>query len=78
MSESFKVQAEARVDEGKGASRRLRRLEGKTPAIVYGGQKPPKSISLLSVKIWKKCWRAKRFIPRLSISNWRAKQSRDS
>ncbi len=47
MSESFKVQAEARVDEGKGASRRLRRLEGKTPAIVYGGQKPPKSISVI-------------------------------
>ena len=28
----FIVVAEARADEGKGASRRLRRLEGKMPA----------------------------------------------
>ena len=47
MSESFTIEAEARVDEGKGASRRLRRLEGKTPAIVYGGSKPARSISLI-------------------------------
>lgn len=47
MSESFEIQAEVRVDEGKGASRRLRRLEGKTPAIVYGGNKEARSISLI-------------------------------
>ena len=47
MSESFEIQAEVRVDEGKGASRRLRRLEGKTPAVIYGGQKPARSISLI-------------------------------
>ena len=47
MSESFVIEADVRVDEGKGASRRLRRLEGKTPAIIYGGNKPATSISLV-------------------------------
>ncbi len=47
MSESFEVQAEVRVDEGKGASRRLRRLEGKVPGVVYGGQAAARSISLI-------------------------------
>lgn len=47
MSESFEIQAELRTDEGKGASRRLRRLEGKTPAVIYGGQQPARSISLI-------------------------------
>ena len=46
MSEEFKLNAEARDDLGKGASRRLRRLEGKVPAIVYGGKKKPASIML--------------------------------
>ncbi|MGB2191550.1 MAG: 50S ribosomal protein L25, partial [Luminiphilus sp.] len=32
----FVVIAEARADQGKGASRRLRRLEGKIPAVIYG------------------------------------------
>jgi large subunit ribosomal protein L25 len=43
--ESFVVNAEPRNDEGKGASRRLRR-EGKFPAVVYGGTKEPQSITL--------------------------------
>jgi ribosomal protein L25 (general stress protein Ctc) len=47
MSESFIVEAEVRADEGKGASRRLRRLEGKMPAIIYGGDKPAQSLSLI-------------------------------
>lgn len=47
MSEAFEIQAEVRVDEGKGASRRLRRLENKTPAVIYGGQKAARSISLI-------------------------------
>ena len=47
MSESFVVNAEARADEGKGASRRLRRLEGKVPAVIYGGEKPAQSITLI-------------------------------
>ena len=47
MSESFEIQAEVRSDEGKGASRRLRRTEDKIPAIIYGGEKTPQSITLI-------------------------------
>ncbi len=43
--ENFVVDAEPRADEGKGASRRLRRT-GQFPAVVYGGDKPAQSISL--------------------------------
>ncbi|WP_006786709.1 50S ribosomal protein L25/general stress protein Ctc [Thiorhodospira sibirica] len=45
MSVSFELQAESRTDQGKGASRRLRRA-GKLPAILYGAGKEPQSISL--------------------------------
>jgi large subunit ribosomal protein L25 len=41
----FVLSAEFRDDQGKGASRRLRRT-GKVPAILYGGGKPPRSIML--------------------------------
>ncbi len=43
--EDFVVNAELRADEGKGASRRLRR-DGKVPAVIYGGEKAPQTISL--------------------------------
>ncbi len=42
----FVLNAEAREDAGKGASRRLRRLANKVPAIIYGGEKNPQSISV--------------------------------
>ncbi|GAA4362891.1 50S ribosomal protein L25/general stress protein Ctc [Kangiella marina] len=45
MSE-FNLKAESRSDIGKGASRRLRRLADKIPAIVYGGKEDAKSITL--------------------------------
>jgi len=45
MENLFEVQAEARTDEGKGASRRLRHA-GQIPAVVYGAEKEPVSISL--------------------------------
>jgi large subunit ribosomal protein L25 len=45
MSESFEVNAESRSDQGKGASRRLRR-EGKIPGVMYGASKDPVAISL--------------------------------
>jgi len=47
------LEAEDRTDLGKGASRRLRRLENKVPAVLYGGDKKPKSIHLLHNKVLK-------------------------
>ncbi len=43
---SFTLNASSRTLEGKGASRRLRRLEAKLPAVIYGGNQPAQSISL--------------------------------
>ncbi len=45
MENLFEVQAEARTDQGKGASRRLRHA-GKVPAIIYGGDDAPVSVTL--------------------------------
>ncbi|HEX3896546.1 MAG TPA: 50S ribosomal protein L25/general stress protein Ctc [Rudaea sp.] len=45
MATKHELPAEGRNDEGKGASRRLRRA-GKVPAIVYGNSKDPASIQL--------------------------------
>lgn len=47
------LEAETRADIGKGASRRLRRLENKVPAVIYGGSKDPLSIHLLHNKVLK-------------------------
>jgi large subunit ribosomal protein L25 len=44
MSEDFDLIAEIREDQGKGASRRLRR-EGKVPAIIYGAGRPPRQLA---------------------------------
>ncbi len=46
MSVSFTLNAQSRADEGKGASRRLRRLEAKVPAVIYGGGAAAQSITL--------------------------------
>jgi large subunit ribosomal protein L25 len=46
VKESFVVNAELRTDQGKGASRRLRRT-GKVPAIIYGGKEPPQQLSVV-------------------------------
>ena len=43
----FEITATSRADLGKGASRRLRRLTGQVPAVVYGGKSEPQSISLM-------------------------------
>ncbi|MGB5606245.1 MAG: 50S ribosomal protein L25/general stress protein Ctc [Gammaproteobacteria bacterium] len=45
MAISFVINAEPRADSGKGASRRLRQT-GKVPAIIYGGDKDPESLTL--------------------------------
>ena len=47
------LEAEARTNTGRGASRRLRRLENKVPAVVYGGTKEPQSIFLFHNKLVK-------------------------
>lgn len=44
--EDFKLDATARNDLGKGASRRLRRLAGEVPAVIYGGATAPQSVSV--------------------------------
>jgi large subunit ribosomal protein L25 len=54
MTDAFVVNAELRADQGKGASRRLRRLQDKIPAILYGvNGKDPVNISLRSNEIRK-------------------------
>ena len=44
MQDNFEIVAESRGDQGKGASRRLRR-EGLVPGIIYGGGKDPEMFS---------------------------------
>ena len=53
MSTDFTIHAKGREDTGKGASRRLRRLAGEIPAIVYGGKKAAVQISLTQKDIAK-------------------------
>lgn len=43
---TFELNAQLREVKGTGASRRLRRLEGTTPGIVYGGGKEPTNVTL--------------------------------
>ncbi|HHT0594664.1 TPA: 50S ribosomal protein L25/general stress protein Ctc [Legionella anisa] len=47
------LEAQTRTDMGKGASRRLRRLENKVPAVIYGGDKKPMSIHFQHNKVIK-------------------------
>jgi large subunit ribosomal protein L25 len=48
MSDQFEINAEARDDMGKGASRRLRRLANQIPAIIYGAGQDAKALTLVS------------------------------
>jgi large subunit ribosomal protein L25 len=50
MRKTFEVGATSRDDQGKGASRRLRRT-GKVPAILYGGKGEPSNITLDQLKL---------------------------
>ncbi len=45
MTKTHEIKAHSRKDEGKGASRRLRRASF-VPAVVYGADKPPQSIQI--------------------------------
>ena len=49
----FTLNANARDDLGKGASRRLRRNADLVPAIVYGGNKEPQNISIAARELTK-------------------------
>lgn len=46
MAEQIVVRAEFRELVGKGASRRLRRLQDKVPGILYGGGRDPVNLSI--------------------------------
>ncbi len=46
MSNQFELAAKTRADKGKGASRRLRRLEERIPGIMYGANKTPTPITV--------------------------------
>jgi large subunit ribosomal protein L25 len=46
MSNSFELNVTVREDLGKGASRRLRRLENMIPGIIYGAGKEPTPITI--------------------------------
>lgn len=50
MKTSFELAAEFRDAEGKGASRRLRRVN-KVPAILYGGHREPRALALDHTKL---------------------------
>ena len=50
MKMSFELTAEFRDDQGKGASRRLRHA-GRVPAILYGGKRDPRALSLDHTKL---------------------------
>ena len=47
MSDKITLTAELRTDVGKGASRRLRRAGEKVPAIIYGADEQPQTLSLV-------------------------------
>lgn len=53
MSDIYELNAEVRPHVGKGECRRIRRLENKVPAIVYGGDKSPEAIVLDHDKLTK-------------------------
>ena len=46
MSTHITINATARADVGKGASRRLRRSADLVPAIIYGGTEEPQAVAI--------------------------------
>jgi len=53
MSQKFNLSLTTRNDLGKGASRRLRRIENKVPGIVYGTETTPVPVSALANELSK-------------------------
>jgi large subunit ribosomal protein L25 len=52
MAESIELKAAARADAGKSSAQALRR-EGRVPAVIYGDDKAPESISIDYRQLWK-------------------------
>ena len=46
MSEGYELECFVRTDLGKAASRRLRRMNSDIPAVLYGGNKDPVSLTI--------------------------------
>ena len=46
MSNAFELNCSVRQHRGKAASRRLRRLHGQIPAILYGGEQEPVALTI--------------------------------
>jgi large subunit ribosomal protein L25 len=51
MTKFTTLSAELREDVGKGASRRLRRA-GRVPAVIYGGDREPASLTMEHRELW--------------------------
>ena len=49
----FELNCSVRTDLGKGASRRLRRLNNDIPAVLYGAGKDPVSLTIAHKDILK-------------------------
>ena len=72
---NFALNAEVRSDLGKGASRRLRRNASLVPAVVYGGDKEPVSISLVAKDLAKLLENEAAFSHVLTLTVGSAKES---
>ena len=72
----FILNAQARTDLGKGASRRLRRLAAQVPAVVYGGDKEPASITMLAKEVAKLFEKRSGFQPRYRAEHRRRQRKR--
>ncbi|MFK8028652.1 MAG: 50S ribosomal protein L25/general stress protein Ctc [Gammaproteobacteria bacterium] len=68
------LEAELREDEGKGASRRLRHHK-KVPAVLYGGERKPRSITLNENELMNKARHESFFSQVLTIEVGDIKQS---
>jgi large subunit ribosomal protein L25 len=55
MASDFELSVQLRTDLGKGASRRLRRLADLVPAVLYGAQQEPVSLSIAHKDLHKSC-----------------------
>ena len=72
----FSLNANARNDLGKGASRRLRRNADLVPAIVYGGDKAPQNIALEARELKKSAGKRSFLLPRHQAVHRRQKRRR--